>query len=155
MRCSIKDIEAVHNILSDEMIYPHIIDDGCGDDLKYKMARLLLENPAVYCLMPNQYTLFIFFQLNYVLYEGHMQVLKNGRGREAVKAGKDSLKWMFKNTPCEKIIGFTPDYCKEAVMLAIKAGMKREGILTKSWKKDGILYDQIITGVNKGDVSWQ
>jgi len=86
------------------------------------------------------------------VYIGHTAIKKEARGRKAVIDGKKCLKWMFDNTDCKKIIGFTPEMYKPAMVFNRLVGFKKEGRLTKSLVHEGGLRDMIIFGLCKDEV---
>ena len=152
MICSINDFEKVHSILSHESVYPYITDDSCPDKPDENLGRIFLDEPAVKVLMPNDNCLFILVPVTTNVYNVHTNILPDGRGKSGVLAGKHGAMWMFDNTDCTSIISFTPDFNRQALMYARFVGMKRIGVIRNSFKKDNVFYDQIITGLNKGEI---
>lgn len=80
--------------------------------------------------------------------EVHTSILPAYRGR-AVEAAREAIKWIFANTPFEKIVSRVPAFNRLALRLSLKAGMRIEGINTRSFLKDGKLHDQYLVGVEK------
>ena len=72
-----------------------------------------------------------------------------GNGHKFVK---DAIEWGFKNTQYLKIVAIVPVYNKETLKLVRDVGFKEEGICTRSFLKNWKLHDQIIFGLNKGDI---
>ena len=151
MRCSIEDIDLVSSILTDDSVFPWIIDDGFDPLTKGKMAEILLSNPSIYVLSPNPYSVFVLTPRNAVTYDGHVNVLPAGRGKMALLAERAGISWMFENTPCQKIQGWTPAHYKHVLEYHIRVGFKEEGISRKSWLSGGKLYDEILFGIIKTD----
>jgi hypothetical protein len=52
-----------------------------------------------------------------------------------------------------KFIGFTPIHLKRAIAFSRMVGFSKEGICKKSFLKDGILSDQLISGFSREEVS--
>jgi len=152
MLCTIKDFKKVHRILVHESVYPFITDDYSSKEPTEDLGLSFLENSVIKVLMPNDNCVFILVPMSTNVYTVHSNVLPEGRGKVAVLAAKSVAKWMFNNTECVSIISFTPEYNKVALIFSRLAGMKRIGVLKKSFKKDNIFYDQIITSLNKGDI---
>lgn len=142
------------SVLLDDSVWPYITDDFFPLTMKDKMAEMFLKNPNVYVLAPNRHSVFVLTPRNGICYEGHVNILPPGRGRQAVKAEKRVIGWMFANTSCAKILGFTPAAYRHVILFHQLCGMKREGCSRKSFMKNGILYDEIITGITKEDWSW-
>jgi len=146
MRLTISDLKFTNDFLNDPSIYPFITDDFNNGIIN---SEILLNNESVYFLSPDPCSLFIFHPMTTILYQGHMQCRKGLERKPSWVAGREAIDWMFKNTKCKKIMGLTPSYCGSAVNLAIKCGFKIEGILAKSFFKNGKLFDQVITGLAK------
>ena len=146
MRLSIKDIDFVDMFLNDPEIYKYITDDSTNGRVD---ALRLFKDESVYVLSPDPNSLFIFHPMSYIIYQGHMQCKKTDNGEQSWILANEAIEWMFSNTECKKIIGFTPTYCQPAVQLALKCGFEIEGYLTKSIMKNKRLCDQVITGLTK------
>jgi len=75
-----------------------------------------------------------------------------GRGHQFAK---DVMKWGFKNTLYQKVVGIIPGYNDRVIKLVKDLGFKQEGMITKSFLKRWKLHDQLIFCLNKGDVPCQ
>jgi len=148
MRCGIDNLDHVNSILQHESIYPFITDDGSPSAEDFTVEPLL-SNEGCYLLAPDEYSVFMFVPMNEITYDLHVNVISEGRGQAAVKSIAEATEWMFENTPCQKIIGYIPTICPNVYKFALKTGFEREGYLTKSWKKDGQLYDQYLITMTK------
>lgn len=134
-----------------DSVFPYITDDGIFSNPLYDIGSVLMID-KIYCLVYGPGILFILIPYNFVTYEVHTCVLPQYRGKEATRATKVGAKWMFTETPCQKINTFIPITNTQAYALARSAGMKIEGVNKKSFLKDGVLYDQIMMGLCKEDV---
>jgi RimJ/RimL family protein N-acetyltransferase len=63
--------------------------------------------------------------------------------------------WMFNNTPCQKIITNIPSFNRPAKLLALKCGMKQEGLITKTFMKNNQIYDVHLMGITKEEALCQ
>lgn len=151
---TIDDLPLVAKMVSHDSIWPWIHDDLTPDteEAKLAVAQGLLSNPSFICLSPNVFTVFGFQRMNAVTYEVHTLMLPEGRGRIGFSAGKETARWMFDNTPCRKLIGLNPANNRAVTSFALKVGFKREGIISKSWLYNNVLYDRIIVGLSKDEV---
>ena len=59
------------------------------------------------------------------------------------------IEWIFKHTRYMKIVGMVPEYNTRTIQLVEKIGMKKEGVITKSFLKDFKLNDWHIYGIEK------
>lgn len=86
--------------------------------------------------------------MNYICYQFHIALLPElwGRGAEiCAEVGR----WIFNNTPCQKLVAIVPAYNRLAVKIAQRY-MVKEGILRSSISRGYVLHDQLIFGINKG-----
>ena len=146
------DYELVRRIVTHPKIYCHIADDGSpaaadwrpieSDAVVYLLV-LSDEQPAgVFTLVPQ----------NRVCYEVHTCLLPDIWGPDALIASGKAMRWMFANTPCERIMTNVPDYNRIALRFARRSGMTYFGCNTKSYLHRGVLHDQIMLGVSKEEV---
>jgi len=135
--------------LKDEFVYPFITDDG-GAEQKLFSSKVFFQNEFYHVLMPNKFTAILIYPLNFITYDFHVSVLKEGRGQLAVDAVKKALaEYIFKKTPCRKIIIFVPDFNKSMIRFAHNIGAKIEGVIKNSFLKRGKLYDMQLFGLSK------
>ena len=148
-----KDFNTVYRILSHESVYPFLCDDYCPKKPDDDVGLLFLKDPAIKVLLPNEDSAFAFIPLSMNMYHIHLGILPESRGKLGVSSGKEAIWWMFENTECVSIIGFFSEENKPALRYCSLVGFKRIGIIEKSFKKNNIMYDQIIFNINKGDIS--
>lgn len=147
-RCGPEDATAVLRVLTDPAVYEATSDDHSGLPEEFTVDPILATD-ALYVLMPSPDSVFIFNAWNTICWEVHSNVLPSERGPQAIKLTTAVREWMFNNTPCRKIVTHVPSYNRPALALAIRSGMKREGVNRLSFLKRGNLYDQIILGLCK------
>lgn len=149
MRCTIDDLEKIDRILKDDAVYPFIEDDGSPQKELFT-AKPFLENTNFHVLMPNNQTAILVYPVNYITYDFHIAVLKEGRGQMAVDAAKRALKeYIFNKTPCLKIIIQVPAFNRGMIRFARNLGARIEGVLKNSFLKSGKLHDQLIFSLSK------
>lgn len=156
MRLTMHDLNLVERILTDDAVFEMICDDGMTEDFKAEFVSSYLKHPAVFVLHPNEWTIFIFTPRNLVMYEAHTAIMREGRGKPAIQAGRNAIEWMFTETTCRKIISLVPGFNPMAGIFARWCKLKREGTIENSFLKDGQLYDQTIYGISKEEwEKWQ
>lgn len=89
---------------------------------------------------------------NLITYELHISILPEYRGKEAIRLGKEGIKWMFNNTNALKLIGMTPIFKYPAYVYSKRCGFKDEGLNRQSCLNNGKLYDQFFTGITKAEI---
>jgi RimJ/RimL family protein N-acetyltransferase len=97
------------------------------------------------------YGVFMLTKCNHIMAECHTVLLPNARGK-AVEIGKAALQWAFDNTSALRIITAVPETNPLALRMAIKSGFVQYGNNPKSFQKNNILYDQVLLGINKGEL---
>lgn len=137
------DIPFIISCANDDDLY-----DVCGGDgsiyMTEELARNLMDIWHIFILTSFGLNtgFFMIHPHSRVMYEAHFAVLKEFRGTgETVPGCLQAFDWMFKNTKCKKIISNIPIFNERAYKFTKKLGMKEEGLLTKSFDKDGLLYD--------------
>ena len=149
MRATIEDIDIVYRIMTDKDVYDSMSDDGCGFDLSKEAIKKILINDKIYVLHPNEFTIFLWMPDNHCTCWVHTAILKEGRGKKAIIAGKKAIRWMFENTKYLKLITWIPSFNKQAELYSKWCGFIKEGCSKKSFLKNGILYDQYLYGLTK------
>ena len=93
---------------------------------------------------------FMVFPTTSVCFEVHTNILPEYWGPMALVAAKSLITWVFSNTECQKLVTRVPAFNRLAYKLAVRAGMRPEGVNTKSFRKHGTLFDQHMLGIQKG-----
>jgi hypothetical protein len=121
---------------------------------KWRLGRILVDTINSYISIPNEHCIFIALPTsNSIIYEVHVAVSPEGRGKEAVLAARLSIKEFFNDMPhVHKLIGFTPVNLRRAVAFSRMVGFTKEGICKDSFLKDGELHDQVISGYSRKEV---
>lgn len=131
-------------------VYPHICDDHADPD-HTQLGAAMLMNKMVWMVQPSQHVLLMAVPVSLTLYEVHTMIEPEGRGKQAILDVRKAAKWFFENpdNKCEKIFTLVPVMNRAAKIFAKKVGMVEQGTFTKSFKKDGLLHDQLILGLEK------
>ena len=151
-RCRRADVDEVNRILTHPGVYPKISDDGSPgvDDFD---AGPLLESDAFYFLgwvVSGEWAgIWLLKPWNTITYEVHTCILPEHRGKDAIRAAGAAGEWMFHNTACRKVVTLIPEWNRPALAFALSVGMKKEGLLTRSFWKDGEVSDQQLLGIEK------
>ena len=147
-RLSAKDIDFVRRIMTDESVYPFIIDDGSPPPDEFPV-ELFLGNEKVFVLSPNDGSVFLFVPIRHRVYEVHTCVLPGYRGLTAIQSGKAVVYWMFANTDASKIFSIIPENNRAARMFALRCGFRKEGEQCKAWSHQGKMINTIIVGIER------
>lgn len=145
------DYEEAARILLNESILPFVMDDGIVDH--ETMLKRCLRMDAVYFLMPDPDSLFLYVPVNCITWQIHANVLPESRGNGA-RLFSDTLAYMFEDTPCRKIIAMVPVCNPRANRMGRKCGFIQEGLIRGSWKLNDQVFDVILDGLRKEDFIW-
>ncbi len=151
-RCRVADVAEVNRIMTHPDVYPKISDDGSPEVGRFD-ATPLLECDAIYFLgwtVAGAWAgMWLLKPWNTITYEVHTSVLPDFRGAEAIRVAGDVGRWMFHNTPCRKVVTLIPEGNRPALAFALSAGMKKEGLVKRSFLKGGKVVDQQLLGIEK------
>lgn len=144
-----EDTEYLQSFFDHEEMIHTMIDDYCVESIRPSLAEMLLDATGCICIEPEEGIIFMLSIRTMTVTEVHMMVLPHKRGRVAVKAAQEAMRWYFNGSTCEKIVGMVPVYNKAALKYAEWVGFEVEGRCKNSYRKDGQLHDQIIFGIEK------
>lgn len=150
-RATVEDIEFIKKVYGCPDMWYWLGDDNTPP-LESIDITPLISSPAFFFLIPGVTGVFMFHQWNSITFEMHSAVLPEYRGKCAMEGARLAGMWMFGNTPCRKIVTLVPKTNVRAMYLARRGGMKQEGIITKSFLKDGKYVDQYLYGICKEEV---
>lgn len=142
------DLDYVRSVLTHPKIWRHIVDDGNGLPDEFNVP----DSDSIYWLVPNDGSdlgVFMVHPVNNFMFEVHTALLPEAYGDKAKIAAKKLIEWVFENTQCLKLITHVPEYNRLAYKFALNAGMKEEGLITKSFMRNGKLIDQYVLGIGK------
>jgi RimJ/RimL family protein N-acetyltransferase len=152
-----RDMDLVKQLSSHPDIFPHIGDDGSP---KNPADKHYINSSNRYYLIPYIFLddnppipmgLIVYYPINHVLYEGHIFIYPEYQHQMTVDVGHKANKWLFENSPAQKILAFVPTTKTHVLKLVQKAGFKQEGFIPKSISLNGQLIDQYIYTIGRDD----
>lgn len=153
VRC--KDVDLIKSILIQPGIWEHCTDDSAPSQEDFTP----IEHPLAFHIVPYEEDtplgVFFIHQNNAILWEIHVSLLPICRGKDAERAAKLAIQWVFDNTPCLKLMTWIPTSNAHAVCLAANIGMVQEGVNRNSFKKNDHIYDMVLFGIAKRSESCQ
>lgn len=140
-----KDYELIRSIITHPRIYPWIKSDyhppveqfrpSESDDIHYMLAKSDGDIIGAVIVHPIH---------SPSTWEIHHCMLPSGwKHTEAVAVAL--FEWLFSETPCQTGVGFTPVCNTLACRFALKVGMKKVGVISKGYRKNGVLYDIMVS----------
>ena len=143
------DMETVRWIMTEPSIYRFIVDDGCPPSSEFRP----FNHPSVwYVLVFDGQTplgLWMLTPHNSCCFEVHTCLLPVARGQRSRVAAGEFLDWVWKSTPCERLVTSVPAFNKLALKFAKEAGMVEYGINPQSFKRHARLFDQHLLGMSR------
>lgn len=149
------DMTLVREIVTEPRIYRNVRDDGSPARESFQA----IDSPAIWYVLAldgeELLGMWMMHPHNFICYEVHTCLLRSaffvpGRGDAAAA---QFIEWVWRNTPCRRLITNVPDYNWAARRFAERAGMTQFGVNERSFQKDGRLYDQIELGISKPEVT--
>lgn len=143
------DRELVRRILTHPRIWPHIADDGTPPVEQFEPP----DHPAIwYVLIYDGDELLGLWALvphNSVCWEIHTALLPTAWGARARRAAAEFKEWLWRQTPCRRLITAVPASNRLALRFAEAAGMRAWGVNERSWLRNGHLEDLIMLGISR------
>lgn len=139
------DLALLESIAHDPAIWSSVHDDRAPDGLT-QVNRL-------YLLVKHGDDVAGFFALDCLAdntVEVHTCLLPQYRGRIALDAGKALYDCVFNRLNQRKILTKIPVFNRSALVYAMKFGFIIVGVDSKSFMRDGVLYDQHMMSLSKG-----
>lgn len=144
-----KDYDLIRKIVTEEKIYAQISDDFSPKpedwqpikhpDVTYVLAKESDEIFALFALIPD----------NHICWKAHPCLLPKAFGRKSRDITAGFLEWLWKNTPCLRLIAEVPKFNSIVQKYARDCGMVEFGVNESSLMKGGTLHDQILFGISR------
>ena len=147
MRADIKNRDTVQRILSHDSVFFSASDDGIKNE--GDLSSAILSDPRYICLLPDENALFLFAPVNHITYEMHVAIIEGAARKKGRNYAVESARWIFKNTPCRKIITYIPDYHQRSIMYAKVCGMEEQCRISDSFLKEGKLHGMVLLSAGK------
>ena len=152
IHATVHDIREVERIIGHSTVFHSASDDGTDDPkLAFEVAFWWLTTPGNVVFLGKD-SLIMFQPRNFITYEMHLGFIEGARRhayRQAVEAGF----WLLENTNCQKIVAMIPEFHRASILYARMCGMKQEGISKQSFQKGGKLFDCVLLGATKEELT--
>lgn len=144
-----RDYSAIRTLCTHPRIFPLIADDYHTDPEAWQVP----ENDAIVYLLASDdagpFGFGIFHPINLACYAGHFGFLPRGYGADARKSFERMLAWLWENTTAEKVVGEIVRDNILAIRFARSVGFEIYGLNKKSFRRGGVLVDQVCLGISK------
>jgi RimJ/RimL family protein N-acetyltransferase len=142
-----QDLALIRSVITHPKIWEHVSDDYSGAPESFEPPR------ALYLAVHDGAELLGVFMVhphNAINWEVHTCLMPNAWGARAKAAAQAAIAWMWANTPAERLITNVPVPNRLALRFAKQAGFTEFGRNPNSFQKHGILHEQILLGISKG-----
>jgi hypothetical protein len=138
----------VRRILTRPEIYPYMVSDGAP--AREDWAPTIAPHLWYVLVWDAGELLGMFFCVPFspVLWEIHTCFFPGVGARRAIAAYKAGLDWLGAHTTCKKVLGMISADNPRALVVALRGGASKVGVLTKSIRKGGALLDQMIVAAD-------
>ena len=141
------DYDLVREVLTDPRLYPHMGDDYAPPIEHFAVNR----HPAIWYVLVEDGSLgmFCFFPENAICWQAHAALARGLHPRLTRQAGRELMEWLWRETPCQRVIASVPASNRAAVRYGLDPdGMNLlpYGVNVRSFQKHGQLVDQILMG---------
>lgn len=144
-----KDWALIKSIVTDPRVYRLICDDFSPlpeywEPIKHVQVSYVLakENEEIFGL-------FALIPDNTICWKAHPCLLPKAFGDKSREITSAFLDWLWKNTPCMRLIAEVPMFNSIVLKYARDCGMEQFGINPASVMKGGKLHDQALFGISK------
>lgn len=151
-----RDMQLVKELSSHPAIFENIGDDGTP---KNPADRQFIDSSNRYYLIPyiiaddrpqpEPMGLIAYYPINHTLFEAHIFIYPEYQNVMTVEVGHKANRWLFDNSPAQKIIAFIPITKPAVLKLVQKVGFKQEGYCPNSIMLNGRSVDQYIYAIEK------
>jgi hypothetical protein len=144
-----RDYDLIKSIMINPRIWPWISDDATPLPADFRP----IESEAVYYILVHAQDrllgMWMFVPQNAICWEVHTCILP-GHGFDTVRYAAHAMaRWIWQNTPCQRLITSIPRYNRSAYSLAVDAGMQEWGVNEAAYLKNGRLHDLVMLGMSK------
>ena len=145
-----RNYDIVRRVMTHPQIWPHISDDGSPSHQDYRPP----EGEHIWYVLAwdngeELLGLWMFHPQNAICWEVHTCLLPNAWGERAYTAARALPEWIWRHTPCRRIVTNVPSSNRLALRFALRAGMTIFGCNKASYLKHGRLCDQLCLGLSK------
>jgi len=131
MTCVIREFDAsrINEIVNHPQVRPWLTEAGVNSEID--LSRLIANQDNVLLMIDGGGILFHWQEPG--VYEAHTQFLPSVRGRSALAATRDSIRWMFTRTDCMEILSKVPVHNKGAEVWAQLSGASLDFERQDAW----------------------
>lgn len=133
------DADYIRSVITHPRVWTRVAEDGqAASDYEPLIhpSVFYLKAPGGFCS---------FKPMSSVAWGMHAAFLPGAPEIEA--SVRSAIRWMFDNTPAQKLVAMPPAFNWHAAALARKVGFKDEGRITQAVRWRGRLHDMLILGI--------
>ncbi len=147
----ITDIPTILSVLTDPDIFATISEDG----IKPEDLKIDVDSQCWLAMVSSSKFLGLYNlkPLSGVCLDIHAHVLPEFRKEHSKETGRAALQWIYANAPkYHKVEARIPVCYKNVRDFTCSFGFKEEGLSRLSYRKNGMLHDQYLLGITRGEI---
>ena len=143
------DVEFIKNFITGSEVFDEIKEDDFSED---EWVPDMNSGWFVHTEEDDICGIWMAELRNGITLEVHPMILKKFRGKKAYKGAKEFFTWITKHTKYAKVNAEIATCFPNAKMFAVQCGMKIEGTIRQSFKKNGKIHDQWLLGITRQEL---
>lgn len=143
----------IERILTEPAVYRRITDDYSVPVEYFRLPQSGGFRYALAMVDTRAAGALVLAQRSGVCYEVHFAMLPEFWGEAARRVAEEAPGWIFRETPCRRLVAEIPACNPAAMRMARLAGMKECGRHAQAWQKWGRMHDVVVFGLSKEEVS--
>jgi hypothetical protein len=142
------DSALIQSTLTHPLVYPRITDDGSPAVDKF---QVVFGNYGYLGAWDAETFLGLWMcvRVNAATIEVHTCLLPLAAGPKGLQAANACAAWIWANTDFDRIVTNVPEFNRLALRFAERAGMVQYGENVRSYRKDGVLHNEILLGLSR------
>jgi hypothetical protein len=146
---SSRDWPLIKAIATDPQVYRHVSDDFSPEPSRWEPIKHVQVSYVLAKENDEIYGLFALIPENTICWKAHPCLLPKAFGEKSRQITAGFIEWLWKNTPCMRLIAEVPKENQIVKKYALDCGMVEFGVNEASLMKGGKLHDQILYGISK------
>lgn len=143
------DAALIHSTLTHPLVYSRIADDATPPVDQFQVP--ILRNIGYLGAWDGEtfLGLWVVDRRHMATVEVHTCLLPLAAGEKGLAAAAACASWIWANTDFARIVTSVPGFNRLALRFAERAGMVRYGENVRSYRKDGVLHNEILLGLSR------
>ena len=146
-----EDVDLIRYVIAHPKVYGRASDDFAPPREQYQPNM----DPRIWYVLAKLDGLVLglwgLFPHSDILWEVHTCLLPHAWGTVGHEASLAFLEWLWKHSPCRRLITSVPEFNRVAKRFAERAGMVEYGVNPLAYQKTKVLHNLIMLGCSRPD----